>query len=50
MMKLKTVIGQCAVEAGHLNVNFNQMKGMIEQAEHANDDLIVFPELALSGT
>ena len=50
MMKLKTVIGQCAVEAGHLNVNFNQMKEMIEQAERADADLIVFPELALSGT
>ena len=50
MMKLKTVIGQCAVETGHLNLNFNQMKEMIEQAENAQADLIVFPELVLSGT
>ena len=49
-MKLKTVIGQCAVETGHLNLNFNQMKEMIEQAENAQADLIVFPELVLSGT
>ena len=50
MMKLKTVIGQCAVETGHLNLNFNQMKEMIEQAENAQADLIVFPEIVLSGT
>ena len=49
-MKLKTVIGQCAVEAGHLNVNFNQMKEMIDQAKKAEADLIVFPELTVSGT
>ena len=49
-MKLKTVIGQCAVEAGHLNANFNQMKEMIDQAKKAEADLIVFPELTVSGT
>ena len=49
-MKLKTVIGQCAVETGHLKTNFNQMKDMIEQAQSVQADLIVFPEMALSGT
>ena len=49
-MKLKTVIGQCAVEAGHLKANLNQMKQMIEQAEQMHADLIVFPEMVLSGT
>ena len=48
-MKLKTVIAQCAPEAGHLQSNLLEMKKMIESAKEMGAELIVFPELALSG-
>ncbi len=49
-MSLKTVIAQLATEAGHLNVNYVQMMQAIEQAKENQADLIVFPELCLSGS
>lgn len=49
-MGLKTVIGQLAVEAGHLKENFVKMTQMIEQAKENQADVIVFPELCISGS
>ena len=48
-MNLKTVIGQMNVETGHLKSNFNQLNDMVNHAKSQNADLIVFPELCISG-
>jgi len=49
-MSLKTFIAQLAVEAGHLNENFKQMSEMIAEAKKEQAELIVFPELCVSGS
>ena len=49
-MNLRTVIGQMNIETGHLKQNFNQMQEMIAQAKQQCADLIVFPELCISGS
>jgi len=49
-MSLKTFIAQLAVEAGHLNENFKQMSELIAQAKKEQAELIVFPELCVSGS
>lgn len=48
-MELKTVLAQCAVEAGHIKTNLTQMIEMIQEAKNASADLIVFPAMCLSG-
>ncbi len=48
-MNLKTVLAQMNVETGHLKHNFDQLHEMVEYAKKQEADLIVFPELCISG-
>ena len=46
---MKIVLGQINVLAGQMSLNVNKMLDMIEKAKKEKADLIVFPELCVTG-
>jgi NAD+ synthase (glutamine-hydrolysing) len=46
---MKIALGQFNVQSGNIEKNIESMKAMIQQAKENNADIIVFPEMALSG-
>ena len=48
-MNVKIALGQINVLAGQPSKNVNKMLEMIDQAKKEKADLIVFPEMAVSG-
>lgn len=48
-MKLNIALGQIRVKAGHIQDNVNAMLDMIQEAKLAGKDMIVFPEMCISG-
>lgn len=48
-MKLNIALGQIRVKAGHIQDNVNAMLDMIQEAKQAGKDMIVFPEMCISG-
>jgi len=48
-MKLKIALGQMRVKSGHIAANVATMIAMIQEARQAGKDLIVFPEMCISG-
>lgn len=46
---MKIALGQLNVKAGQMSNNFQRMLEMIQQAKQQQADLIVFPEMAVSG-
>lgn len=46
---MNIAIAQMNVVAGQIETNLNTMKRMIEQAKHQSVDLIVFPEMCVTG-
>lgn len=48
-LSLKIALGQMKVIPGKPSVNFEKMKQMIEQAKQNHADIIVFPEMCVSG-
>lgn len=48
-MKLNIALGQIRVKAGHIQDNVNVMLDMIQEAKQAGKDMIVFPEMCISG-
>jgi NAD+ synthase (glutamine-hydrolysing) len=48
-MKLKIALGQMRVKAGHIQENVKTMQTMIHDAKQQGADMIVFPEMCISG-
>jgi NAD+ synthase (glutamine-hydrolysing) len=48
-MKLKIALGQMRVKAGHIQENVATMRTMIHDAKSKGADMIVFPEMCISG-
>lgn len=47
---MKIALGQMYVKSGYCEENFNRMKTMVESAKSEGADLIVFPEMCISGS
>ena len=48
-MKLKIALGQMRVKSGHIEANVATMIAMIHEARQAGKDIIIFPEMCISG-
>ncbi|MDP2813216.1 MAG: NAD(+) synthase [Erysipelotrichaceae bacterium] len=46
---MKIALGQLNVQSGNIVANIESMKAMIQEAKAKNADIIVFPEMAISG-
>lgn len=46
---MKIALGQINIASGNITENFESMKSMIEQAKQQLADIVVFPEMAISG-
>ena len=46
---MKIALAQMYVRSGNCEENFLRLKGMVEKAKNENADIIVFPELCISG-
>ena len=46
---MKIALGQINVQSGNIAANIESMKAMIQEAKAIEADIIVFPEMAVSG-